>query len=70
MSHSIRKTLNIKDEDITFDENYLTEEKYRNVLASVFKGALAPKAPNSCPKCGIININYTIISMDRKLRVH
>ena len=50
MCHCIRKTLNIKDENITFDENYLTEEKYRNVLALVFNGTLAPKTPNSCPK--------------------
>ena len=66
MCHCIRKTLNIKDENITFDENYLTEEKYRNVLALVFNGTLAPKTPNSCPKFGIININYTIIKHGSK----
>ena len=43
MCHCIRKTLNIKDENITFDEKYLTEEKYRNVLALVFNGTLPLK---------------------------
>lgn len=53
MSHnySIRNLLNIKDENITFDENFCTEERIKGVDSKVFHGTLTYQ-PEACYACG------------------
>ena len=38
--HSIRNLLNIKDKNITFDENFCAEELIKGVQSKVFYGQL------------------------------
>lgn len=62
MSHNdnIRLLLNIKDTNITFnDDEWIKEDKINGVLSKVFLGTLTYK-PMACPKCGIKN-NQTIV---------
>ena len=66
ISNSIRLTLNIKDLNITFSEDYLKEEKIKDVLALVFNGKLSPAAPGSCPCCGTVNKDHSIIKNGSK----
>ena len=53
MSHSYftRKLLNIKDKQITFEEDYLEEVKIEGVTRFVFKGILSYQ-PTHCERCG------------------
>lgn len=53
MSHSnyTRNILNIKDENIIFDENCLEEVIINNCTMKVFHGKLS-YTPSYCPKCG------------------
>lgn len=53
MSHhdSIRNLLNIKDKNITFAENFCTEEMVKGVKSKVFHGVLTYQ-PKACTKCG------------------
>ena len=55
MSHSnyTRNILNIKDENITFEENCLELIKIKGVTTKVFHGKLT-YTPTSCPNCGCI----------------
>lgn len=55
MSHSnyTRNILNIKDKNITFDDNCLEEKVINGILTKVFHGKLS-YTPNVCPKCGCI----------------
>ncbi|OUZ19548.1 ISL3 family transposase [Enterococcus cecorum] len=51
----VKKILNIKDENITFPANALSEENIHGVTAKVFSGLLSyPVNPQSCPNCGVI----------------
>lgn len=62
MSHNdnIRLLLNIKDTNITFnDDEWIKEDKINGVLSKVFLGTLTYK-PMACPKCGVKN-NQTIV---------
>ncbi|MBB5150353.1 hypothetical protein [Ureibacillus thermosphaericus] len=53
MSHhySIRNLLNIKDKNITFDENFCSTETIKKVKAKVFHGTLTYQ-PKACYACG------------------
>ena len=55
MSHSYftRKLLNIKDKNITFQEDYLEEVKLNGVTSFVFKGTLSYQ-PTHCEHCGTL----------------
>ena len=49
--HSIRNLLNIKDKNITFDENFCAEELIKGVQSKVFYGQLTYQ-PKACYACG------------------
>ncbi|MBB5150470.1 transposase family protein [Ureibacillus thermosphaericus] len=49
--HSIRNLLNIKDKNITFDENFCSTETIKKVKAKVFHGTLTYQ-PKACYACG------------------
>ena len=67
MSNCIRLTLNIKDESINFKKDYLTEELINGIQTLVFSGIHNPKVPKSCPKCGTVNEDYSIIKNGTKI---
>lgn len=46
-SNSIRLTLNIKDQNITFKKNYLNLEVINKVQTQVYMGDLIPPTPNA-----------------------
>ncbi|MEC1387431.1 ISL3 family transposase, partial [Aerococcus viridans] len=57
MSHNdnIRLLLNIKDTNITFnEENWIQERNIKGIDVKVFTGTLTYK-PKACPKCGCVN---------------
>ena len=55
MSHSYftRKFLNIKDKNITFQEDYFEEVKLHSVTSFIFKGILSYQ-PTHCEHCGTL----------------
>lgn len=53
LSDYTRNILNIKDKNITFEENCLKEVKVKNTTVKVFHGKLS-YTPCSCPKCGCL----------------
>ena len=53
LSNYTRNILNIKDENIIFEENCLKEEKINGCLTKVFHGKLT-YTPSHCPKCGCV----------------
>ena len=55
MSHSYftRKLLNIKDKQITFEEDYFEEVKIHGVTSFIFKGILSYQ-PTHCEHCGTL----------------
>lgn len=65
-SNSIRLTLNIKDQNITFKENYLKIEIIDEVQTQVYMGDLLPPTPKFCKKCGAKNSNYSLIKNGTK----
>ena len=68
MTHTdyTKQILNIKDENIYFDENCLEIKKINNLDTKVFNGYLT-YTPENCPKCGCINEGFDdIIKWDFK----
>ena len=63
MTHTdyTRNILNIKDENIYFDENCLEVVKIKGIETKVFHGILTYESPEFCPCCGCINENNSII---------
>lgn len=61
MSHnySIRNLLNIKDENITFNENFCSIETIKDVKSKVFYGTLTYQ-PKACDACGHVFDNQII----------
>ena len=53
LSNYTRNILNIKDEKIIFEENFLNEEKINGSTTKVFHGKLT-YTPSHCPKCGCV----------------
>lgn len=66
ISNSIRLTLNLKDKNIKFKENFVEEVNIKGIDTLVYSGTLSPDAPSFCPKCGCINKNYDIIKHGSK----
>ena len=56
LSNYTRNILNIKDENIIFEENCLKEVNIKGCLTKVFHGKLT-YTPSHCPKCGCV-YNY------------
>lgn len=68
MTHTdyTKQILNIKDENIYFNENCLEIKRINNVDTKVFHGYLT-YTPEYCPKCGCINEGFDdIIKWDFK----
>jgi len=57
--HSIRNLLNIKDKNITFDENFCSTETIKKVKVKVFHGTLTYQ-PKACYACGHVFDNQII----------
>lgn len=57
--NNILKILNLKDENIVFDENFYSEEIINGVISQVYHGTLT-YIPKSCPKCGCIYDNKIV----------
>ena len=53
LSNYTRNILNIKDENIIFEENFLNEEKINGSTTKIFHGKLT-YTPSHCPKCGCV----------------
>ena len=58
-NHSIRNILEIKDQNIQF-ENKTTEEIHNNLKSVVFYGTLT-YTPSGCTNCGVINQSHADI---------
>lgn len=67
ISHSIRLTLNIKDQNIHFQNNFLTEEIIDQTSTLIYHGYLSPATPKYCVKCGVSNSNFDIIKNGKKI---
>lgn len=67
-SHIIRKSLNIKDENIHFYINMYTcpEELIKGIHYIIYKGLLSYK-PKTCHQCGTMNHEQSIIKHGTKL---
>ncbi|WP_374724523.1 ISL3 family transposase [Calidifontibacillus erzurumensis] len=50
-NHSIHNLLNIKDQNIIFDENFCTDETVKGIQSKVFHGTLTYQ-PEACYVCG------------------
>lgn len=66
-AHCIRKTFNIKDENITFcEENLkLPDKQINGVTYQVFQARLT-YIPKACEKCGVKNENHSVIKHGTK----
>lgn len=53
INNSILKTLNMKDENIIFSENFIKEEKIKGKRSLIYNGYLDSK-PEYCPNCGVV----------------
>lgn len=61
ISNSIRISLNLKDKNIHFSENCVTEENIDGVLTLVYEGKLIPPTPSYCRNCGVVNSDNDLI---------
>ncbi len=64
ISNFTSNLLNLKDENITFEDNIL-EVKKKKILYKVIRGFLT-YTPEVCPICGCLNINHSIIKNGSK----
>lgn len=55
-NNHIRSILNIKDENITFSENFYSKKKINYVETHIYRATLTYH-PTGCPKCGVVNNN-------------
>lgn len=67
ITNSILLTLNIKDDSIHFDENCVSEEKFKGIHSLIYEGTLSYDPPSCCPICGCINENHSIIKHGSKV---
>ena len=61
----ILKTLNMKDENIHFYKEFVTEENIKGKRCLIYKAYLT-YIPECCPKCGCVN-DKSIIKKGTKL---
>ena len=59
-NHCIRMSLDLKDNNITFNSIFCEEKIIKGVRSKEYKGILTYK-PLACPSCGIKNQNYSIV---------
>ena len=59
ITNSITKLLNMEDDNLNFDENFLEERNIKGKRSLIIKGYLENKI-EYCPKCGCINENTII----------
>ncbi|MGL4337131.1 MAG: hypothetical protein ACRCST_09590, partial [Turicibacter sp.] len=52
-SHYIRLSLNIKDENIVFPHDFISEMKIKGVTSKVYHATLS-YLPSHCPSCGAV----------------
>lgn len=52
-NHFIRNLLNLKDDNVFFDDNWLTEAVFKDVLAKIVHAKLTYE-PNACYHCGAV----------------
>ena len=60
ITNSILCSLNLKEENLIFDENFACKEFRRGVHATIFNATLS-YTPLSCPHCASVNHNHSII---------
>lgn len=60
-SDSILLTLNLKEPNIHFDENYLSAETVKGVCSLVYTGTLRTEIPDICPVCGCARHGSSVI---------
>ncbi|MFC6465609.1 ISL3 family transposase [Marinilactibacillus sp. GCM10026970] len=63
-SYDIKKLLHIQDESITLTQ--IDRQTLKGVLTNIVRGTIT-YTPNYCPKCGVKNVDYTIIKHGTKL---
>ena len=59
ISNSILKILNMEDENVIFNENFIENRKINNIRVNIFKGYLKNDF-EYCPMCGCINNNSIV----------
>lgn len=59
INNSILKTLNMKDENITFNEKFVEKRKIKIINSLVYQGYLKNEY-KYCPICGCVNDNLII----------
>ncbi len=65
ISNSILKILNMEDENVIFNENFIENRKINNKRVNIFKGYLKNDY-EYCPMCGCIN-DTTIVKNGTKI---
>ena len=65
ISNSILKILNMEDENVIFNENFIENRKINNKRVNIFKGYLKNDY-EYCPMCGCIN-DATIVKNGTKI---
>lgn len=65
-SDSILLTLNLKEPNIHFDENYLSAEMVKGVRSLVYTGTLRTEPPDTCPVCGCVRHGSSIVRWGTK----
>ena len=65
-SDSILLTLNLKEPNIHFDENYLSAETVKGVCSLVYTGTLRTEIPDICPVCGCARHGSSIVRWGTK----
>lgn len=58
-NNHIKSILNIKDDNITFEENFYSKKRIKYVETHIYEGKLS-YTPKGCPKCGILNSNQIV----------
>lgn len=58
--YNIRGTYNIKDKNITFDENWFFQKKVNGVNLNFIFDTLT-YLPKACPKCGVVHEDANIV---------
>lgn len=59
-NYNIRGLLNIKDENISFEDNFYFKKKIKGVDTHILYGVLS-YVPKACPKCGSVHCKSNII---------
>ena len=66
ITNSIRLTLNLTEENLQFDENFVKEQQIGKIKYLVYQGLLSAPPPNYCKYCGCVNKHNEIIKHGTK----